>query len=62
MANWEQLAQDSTDEEEEIQRQKAAMKVAVTWETPIKTCWRQSSEGRETRFRTCWLRYENLNS
>ena len=25
-------------------------------------CWRQSSEGRETRFRTCWLRYENLNS
>ena len=25
-------------------------------------CWRQSWEGKETRFRTCWLRYKNLNS
>ena len=36
LANWEQLAQDSTDEEEESQRQKLAVKAAVVWEKPTK--------------------------
>ena len=31
------MAQDSTDEEEESQRQKAAVKAAVVWEKPTKT-------------------------
>ena len=36
LANWEQLVNDSTDEEEETVRQKAPIKAAVLWEKPPK--------------------------
>ena len=35
--NWEQLANDSTDEEEDSMRQKAAVKATEQWEKPTKT-------------------------
>ena len=46
LANWEQIAQDSTDEEEESLRQNTAIKAAVTWEKPTKT--EPESEEEET--------------
>ena len=45
MANWEQLANESTDEEEEKRmRQKAPIKAAITWEKIPKTEPKDSEE------------------
>ena len=44
MASWEQVANESTDEEEESRRQKTAVKAAVVWKKPTKTTSQLSTE------------------
>ena len=53
LANWEQLANESTDEEEEKRmRQKAPIKAAITWEKTQKTEPKDSEE-EETNSQQC---------